>query len=94
MGGLESWLILFFHRTRDNDVALVRRKKEDLEGIMSDAILTHDGTPLKTSLNRALFHHKLRALLLIAPLLVFFIVAYITPIFSVLYKSVDNDVVY
>ena len=61
---------------------------------MVDAIVTQDGTPLKTSLNRALFHHKMRALLLIAPLLLFFIMAYILPIFSVLYKSVDNDVVY
>ena len=61
---------------------------------MVDAIVTQDGTPLKTSLNRALFHHKMRALLLIAPLLLFFIVAYVLPIFSVLYKSVDNDVVY
>ena len=66
----------------------------DTEGVMTDVILTQDGTPLKKSLNRALFHHKLRAFLLIAPLLFFFITAYMLPIFSVLYKSVDNDVIY
>jgi putative spermidine/putrescine transport system permease protein len=61
---------------------------------MVDAIVTQDGTPLKTSLNRALFHHKMRALLLIAPLLLFFITAYVMPMFSVLYKSIDNNVIY
>lgn len=61
---------------------------------MNTVILTKDGTPLKKSLKNALFRHKLRAFLLIAPLLFFFIAAYILPIFSVLYKSVNNDVIY
>ncbi len=61
---------------------------------MNNVILTQDGTPLKKSLKNALFRHKLRAFLLIAPLLFFFIAAYILPIFSVLYKSVNNDVIY
>ena len=61
---------------------------------MSDGLVTQDGKPLHLSVKRALFHSKLRAMFLIAPLLVFFIVAYVFPIFSVLYKSVDNDVVY
>lgn len=61
---------------------------------MSDGLVTQDGKPLHLSVKRALFHSKLRAMFLIAPLLVFFIVAYVFPIFSVLYKSVDNDVVF
>lgn len=61
---------------------------------MTDVLVTQDGKPLHQSVQRALFHSKMRALLLIAPLLVFFIIGYIMPIFSVLYKSVDNDVVF
>lgn len=61
---------------------------------MSEGLVTQDGKPLHLSVKRALFHSKLRAMFLIAPLLVFFIVAYVFPIFSVLYKSVDNDVVF
>jgi len=52
-----------------------------------------DGTPLKTSLNRSLRQQKMRALLLIAPLLVFILVAFIMPIFSMLSRSVENDLV-
>ncbi len=61
---------------------------------MNEVLVTQDGKPLHQSVQRALFHSKMRALLLIAPLLVFFIIGYIMPIFSVLYKSVDNDVVF
>lgn len=61
---------------------------------MSEVLVTQDGRPLSESVQRALFHSKVRALLLIAPLLLFFIIGYILPIFSVLHKSVDNDVVY
>jgi putative spermidine/putrescine transport system permease protein len=61
---------------------------------MTDVLVTQDGKPLHQSVQRALFHSKMRALLLIAPLLMFFIIGYIMPIFSVLYKSVDNDVVF
>ena len=61
---------------------------------MTEVLVTQDGKPLHQSVQRALFHSKMRALLLIAPLLVFFIIGYIMPIFSVLYKSVDNDVVF
>lgn len=61
---------------------------------MTEVLVTQDGKPLHQSVQRALFHSKMRALLLIAPLLMFFIIGYIMPIFSVLYKSVDNDVVF
>jgi putative spermidine/putrescine transport system permease protein len=61
---------------------------------MSEVLLTKDGRPLHQSLARALLRNKIRALLLIAPLLIFLVITYVMPIFSVLYKSVNNDVVY
>ena len=56
-------------------------------------LLSADGTPLKTSLNRSLRRQKMRALLLIAPLLIFILVAFIMPIVSMLSRSVENDLV-
>jgi putative spermidine/putrescine transport system permease protein len=65
---------------------------------MSDAtkngvMLAADGTPLKTSLARALRRQKVRALLLIAPLLLFVLLTFIIPIGSMLFRSVENDIV-
>ncbi len=66
---------------------------------MSDAtanngpVLAADGTPLKRSLARALRQQKMRALMLIAPLLVFVMISFIIPIFSMLFRSVENDIV-
>ena len=58
-----------------------------------NVLLSADGTPLKKSLNRSLRQQKLRALLLIAPLLIFILVAFIMPIVSMLSRSVENDLV-
>ena len=55
--------------------------------------LTKDGIPLKRSLARALRREKLRALLLIAPLLAFVLVSFIFPIGDMLYRSVENSIV-
>ncbi|MCU9847298.1 ABC transporter permease [Defluviimonas sp. WL0024] len=52
-----------------------------------------DGTPLKTSLARALRRQKLRALMLIAPLLIFVLVTFIAPIADMLFRSVENQIV-
>ena len=62
---------------------------------MSDSspVLAADGRPLKASLNRALRRQKMRALMLIAPLLIFVLVAFILPIGDMLYRSVENDIV-
>ena len=65
---------------------------------MSDAtqsgrVLAADGTPLKKSLNRALRVQKLRALALIAPLLIFVLVTFIAPIADMLFRSVENQIV-
>lgn len=56
-------------------------------------VLAADGSPLKRSLNRALRRQKLRALALIAPLLIFVLITFIFPIASMLFRSVQNDIV-
>jgi len=56
-------------------------------------MLAADGTPLKKSLNRALRMQKMRALALIAPLLLFVIVTFIAPIADMLFRSVENQIV-
>ena len=59
----------------------------------TNVLLSADGIPLKKSLNRSLRQQKLRALLLIAPLLIFILVAFIMPIVSMLSRSVENELV-
>jgi putative spermidine/putrescine transport system permease protein len=56
-------------------------------------MLAADGTPLKRSLNRALRRQKLRALMLIAPLLIFILVTFIAPIADMLFRSIENQIV-
>ena len=56
-------------------------------------VLAADGTPLKRSLAHALRREKTRALLLIAPLLLFVLISFIFPIGSMLFRSVENDIV-
>jgi len=57
------------------------------------ALLTHDGQPLKRSLAKALRREKLRALMLISPLLIFVVVSFIFPIGDMLFRSVENKIV-
>ncbi|KIC14579.1 ABC transporter permease [Leisingera sp. ANG-Vp] len=59
----------------------------------SGPVLAADGTPLKRSLARALRLQKMRALLLIAPLLLFILLTFILPVADMLYRSVDNRIV-
>jgi putative spermidine/putrescine transport system permease protein len=56
-------------------------------------VLTQDGRPLKASLARALRREKLRAFVLIAPLLFFILLTFAAPIFDMLLRSVDNSIV-
>lgn len=58
-----------------------------------DSEALRGGTPLKQSLARALRRQKMRALLLIAPLLIFIFVGFLLPIVSMLFRSVENNVV-
>ena len=59
----------------------------------SGPMLAADGTPLKKSLARSLRLQKLRALMLIAPLLIFVLVTFIAPIADMLFRSVENQIV-
>ncbi|MDX8348435.1 ABC transporter permease [Cognatiyoonia sp. IB215446] len=56
-------------------------------------MLAADGRPLKASLNRALRRQKMRALMLIAPLLIFILITFIIPIGQMLFRSVENQIV-
>ncbi len=56
-------------------------------------VLAADGTPLKRSLSRALRVQKMRALALIAPLLIFVLISFIFPIGDMLFRSVENQIV-
>lgn len=60
---------------------------------MTDLVLSADGKPLRASLNRALRRQKWRALLLIAPLLLFVMVSFVAPIGDMLFRSVENQMV-
>ena len=59
----------------------------------SGPVLAADGTPLKTSLARALRRQKLRALMLVAPLFLFIMLTFIAPIADMLFRSVENGIV-
>lgn len=59
----------------------------------SEIMLAADGRPLKESLHRSMRQKKLRALALIAPLLVFILLSFIIPIFNMLTRSVHDDTV-
>ena len=54
---------------------------------------THDGKPLKRSLAKALRREKLRAFLLILPLLAFVVFSFVLPIGDMLFRSVENSIV-
>ena len=53
-------------------------------------LTTADGTPLKQALARATRRSKMRALMLVAPLVVFILVTFIIPIVDMLARSVSN----
>ena len=54
-------------------------------------ILTTEGIPLKVSLQKAEKRNKIRAILLVAPLLVFILVTFLIPIGDMLLRSVDDS---
>ena len=56
-------------------------------------ILTTDGIPLEVSLKKAERKNKIKAFLLVAPLLFFLIITYIFPIGDMLFRSVDDKMV-
>ena len=59
----------------------------------TNKILTTDGIPLEVSLKRYERKNKIKAFLLVAPLLLFLIITYIFPIGSMLTRSIDDKMV-
>ena len=59
-------------------------------GSPSGDLFTVDGVPLKVKLKRAERWAKIRAMGLIAPLFLFLMVSFVLPIFSMLWRSVEN----
>ena len=56
-------------------------------------MLAADGTPLKLSLARSLRRKRLRAFMLVAPLLAFVLLTFIAPIADMLFRAVENQLV-
>ena len=53
-------------------------------------ILTTDGIPLEVSLKKVERRNKFKAFFLVAPLLFFLLIVYISPIIGILFNSVDD----
>jgi len=58
---------------------------------VSGPILTTEGIPLKVSLQKSERKNKIRAFLLVAPLLIFILVTFLIPIGDMLIRSVDDS---
>ena len=56
-------------------------------------MMTADGVPLRISLARARRRSRNRALLLVAPLFLFVLITFFIPILSMLFRSVENQIV-
>ena len=56
-------------------------------------ILTTDGIPLEVSLKKAEKRNKIKAFLLVAPLLLFLLITYIFPIADMFTRSIDDRMV-
>ena len=56
----------------------------------TNRILTTGGIPLEESLKKAEKKNKIKAFLLVAPLLLFIVITYIFPIGDMLFRSVDD----
>ncbi len=79
--------------TSPDDFAATAQDGAQKKGARQAPVLAADGRPLKASLNRALRAQKMRALMLIAPLLIFILVTFVAPIADMLFRSVENQIV-
>jgi putative spermidine/putrescine transport system permease protein len=59
----------------------------------SAPLTTADGQPLKASLRRAQRRNKISAFLLVLPLLAFLGITFLIPIFDMIFRSVENELV-
>jgi putative spermidine/putrescine transport system permease protein len=62
-----------------------------LQNMIDEPLRTADGRPLKTALAQAQRRAKLKAFLLVFPLLAFVVLSFIVPIFQMLERSAYND---
>ena len=56
-------------------------------------ILTTDGIPLEVSLKKAEKKNKIKAFLLVTPLLLFLLITYVLPIGSMFTRSIDDRMI-
>ena len=56
-------------------------------------LLTADGTPLKVSLEKSLRQNRMRAVMLVAPPLLFLVFLFVIPIGNMLTRSVDDNLI-
>jgi len=61
-----------------------------MSDIAKNQILTTDGIPLKVSLKKSERRNKIKAFLLVLPLLTFILITFVFPIFDMLARSVDD----
>ena len=61
--------------------------------VADSALRTADGVPLKRSLRRATARRRLRAFLLVVPILAFLVITFVFPVIDMLFRSVDNQIV-
>ena len=59
----------------------------------TNKILTTDGIPLEESLKKAERKNKIKAFLLVSPLLLFLIITYIFPIGEMFTRSIDDKMI-
>ncbi len=61
--------------------------------LKTQEILTTDGTPLSISLKKAERKNKIKAFLLVSPLLLFLLITYISPIAEMFTRSIDDKMI-
>ncbi|MBV7300496.1 ABC transporter permease [Enterovibrio paralichthyis] len=61
-----------------------------MQGSPANEIKTADGVSLRVSQQRSIRRNKIKAFLLVAPLLIFLLVAFVLPIVDMLQRSVEN----
>ena len=59
---------------------------------LEETLTTGDGTPLKLALSQAMRRARVRAFLLVAPLLLFVLITFAVPIGQMLYLSINNPI--
>ena len=60
------------------------------EALAHVPVITADGVPLKVKLSRATRKSRIRAFLLVVPLLAFILATFLLPIGDMLFRSVEN----